>query len=216
MKKSIAILTSILSLLCTACGEVAYSESSYTEDTGVCVFETVENIDELADYIIDNRYGDSYKAFNHSAQKDNESEFTMYSLENIPTGYELDAIRAPEQSSLITMNYIKSEGDAASKITFVWDYKNNGEAFFQDTIDSLGLIDFPAMPGYYYVQTVDDFQQNIYQIYWVEDGYKFQANIPVSLFSDSEEKDVAVLSGEKTPEDFENLLALEKQDYPIE
>ena len=140
----------------------------------------------------------------------------MYTLGNIPTGYVLDNIRTSESSSLVTMNYIKDNGTTASKIVFVWDYKNNGDSFFQDTIENLGLELMPGMPGYYYVQTVDDMNQSIYQIYWVEDGYKFQANIPTSLIGNFEENDMAVLSGESEKAEYNDILLLEKTEYPIE
>lgn len=215
MKKSIIILAAVLLLFCTACGEDNTSESEdyivYSGDSGSCGFEIVENIDELADYIIDNRHENTSKAFEHSAQKDNASAFTMYTLENIPSDYQLENIRLPDKSSLLTMNYSKTEGTTGSKIAFVWDYKNNGELFFQETIDILGLEPLYGMSEYYYVQTVDDWNQSIYQIYWVEDEYKFQTNIPVSLIGDFEENDTAVLT-----ENVRTLLTLKKTDYPVE
>ena len=216
MKKAIIILTALLLLFCTACGEDNTFESEdyivYSGDSGSCGFETVENIDELAEYIIDNRNGNSSKAFNHSAQKDNESAFTIYSPANIPSGYNLSEIRIRDYSSYISMDYVCDDSEnGKSKITFVWDYKNNGELFFQETIDNLGLEPLYGMSEYYYVQTVDDWNQSIYQIYWVEDEYKFQANIPVSLIGDPAENDTAVLT-----ENVRTLLTLKKTDYPVE
>lgn len=39
--------------------------------------------------------------------------------------------------------------------------------------------------GYYYVGTVNEYEEEIYQIYWYKDGYSFQANIPKELINKS-------------------------------
>ncbi|MBE6861533.1 MAG: hypothetical protein E7497_01345 [Ruminococcus sp.] len=220
MKKAIIILTALLLLFCTACGEENTSTSEdyivYSGDSGSCGFKIVENVDELAEYIIDNRNGSSSKAFNHSAQKDNESAFTIYSPANIPSGYNLSEIRIRDYSSYISMDYVCDDSEnGKSKITFVWGFETDGDKFLSQAINMMELSPMPGMPGYYYIGVTDDYGVEIYQIYWSEDGYYMQANIPTSLIGNFEENDMAVLSGESEKAEYNDILLLEKTEYPI-
>ncbi len=68
-------------------------------------------------------------------------------------------------------------------MTFVWGFNTDGDEYMKQYPDKR----MPDMPEYKCGAATDDNGTNIYQIYWSEDGYFMQFDIPFELFDSSEE-----------------------------
>lgn len=221
MKKSIIVCICILScMLISGCGNDA-ENSSDNENTSsfangsaeesICTETTFDSLDKLADYIIENKDHQFKSIFENSARAGNSESFSIYTLSDIPEGYSLNKIRTSDYSNFISMDYICGNNSDRKKITFVWGFNCNddGSECLNTAISSIGLSTMPGYPGFYYIQTVDDLGVSIYQIYWIEDNYYFQANIPAELISLSDNS-VSDLSVQKMSD-----ISVQKNEYSI-
>lgn len=135
---------------------------------------------ELIEYIGSDRENQPQELFEKN--KDNKEQLITYSFDNIPDGYELKSVR--ENGNFLTYDYTDSESNF--KITFVWGFRTEGDEYLKNAVEMFELSPLPEHDGCYYSEAADDAGNHIYQIYWSEDGYCFQVNIPTKLLDSSE------------------------------
>lgn len=185
MKKSIIYIgVLIVCFLFTAC-EKNDSELSESTSSSLNIEISYENkfssVDELAEFIIENKDSQFKSLFTNRSQESVSPKLAVYTLSNVPEGYELNEIIQHE--NFISMNYLNK---TESEITFVWGFNTDGDVYLRNAIDTFGLTEFPSMDECYYSEAVNDYGEHIYQIYWSEDGYCFQVNIPTKIFNSSD------------------------------
>lgn len=185
MKKSIIYIGAVIvCFLFTACekNDSGLSESNSSSlDIEISYENKFSSVDELAEFIIENKDAQFKSLFANRSEESASSELTVYTLSNVPEGYELNEII--QRGNFISMNYLdKSE----SEITFVWGFNTDGDVYLKNAVDTFGLTEFPDMKEYYYSEAENDYGEHIYQIYWSEDGYCFQVNIPTKTFESSD------------------------------
>lgn len=194
MKNSLIICILILScMFIPGCGSdnesLSVNENTFLAadniDDSICTETTFNSLDELADYIIKYKDDEFKRIFDNSARASNSNSFSIYTLSDIPQDYSLKKITTSSYSDFISMDYISGNNSDRKKITFVWDFNCDGDGSecLDTAISSIGLSPMPGYAGLYYIQTIDDLGVSIYQIYWIDDGYYFQANIPVELIN---------------------------------
>lgn len=221
-----------MSLIITGCE----SDKSHLKDESVdkssenmLIENKFASVDELAEFMIENKNGDFNSLFSSSQPK--SSEFTVYALKNLPDNYNLYDVT--QNGSFISFDYLNdeaekyevsennnklsnkvdiendvsiaydsessyydesseenlnklSENSNISKMTFVWGYNTEGDIYLKNAIEMFELTEMPNMPNFYYSEACDDYGVNIYQIYWSQDGYCFQLNIPTEMFNNPE------------------------------
>ncbi len=151
--------------------------SNSTNDYSLA-FEEIKTEEQLYNYLKDEIARNPESIFAQNVRRD--QLIPIYSLET-PQDYALSYIDTADHGEYITMHYRNAQDDA-QQITFVWGYKTLGDKYLNDAIEMLGLTEIPGMNGYYYVGAANDSGTQIYQIYWSEDGYYMQANVPVVIF----------------------------------
>ncbi len=185
MKKIIIYIGAlIICFIFTACekNDSELSEStSGSLDCEISYENKFSSVDELAEYITENKDAQFKSLFTNRSQESVSPELTVYTLSNVPEGYELNEII--QHGNFISMNYLNK---TESEITFVWGFNTDGDVYLKNAVDTFELTEFPYMNGYYYSEAVNDYGENIYQIYWSEDSNCFQLNIPTKTFESSD------------------------------
>lgn len=187
MKKLICLFLSV-ALMCLPACSTGNENSTYknndTDDVDyeVLSFSKEESIQNISIYR-NNEF--IKKLFEHESQKKcPEGSFYYYTLKTLPEGYEFAFSR--QNGYYISTYYMKKDSfekgvadydkisPAEGGITFVWAFAGNGQNLLKDTISKCHLTEVPNMPGFYH---------NGFQIFWEENGYCMQVNIPTELLS---------------------------------
>lgn len=193
---------------------VVTEQSPYdSSDEYMLIEESFGGEDELINYLIKSREDQPDELFESSQRSDGE-QLIMYSFNDIPHGYEL--VSAKENGNFMTYDYINESDN--SKLTFVWGFLTEGDEYLKNAIEMFGLTEIPDRKGYYYSLAMDDTGTYIYQIYWSQDGYCFQLNIPTSCMYIELDEETAMFLPETALASKEALIELEvtKKTYPIE
>ena len=165
----------------------------HSDDENLLFVPEYPSEEEMIDYIIADKDDQADELF-----ENDKSRIICYNLDNVPEGYELSSVR--ENGNFLTYDYKSKSG---SKVTFVWGFGTEGDEYLKNAVEMFELEPLDGYEGYYYSKAVDDSGTEIYQIYWSEDGYCFQVNIPV-----------AILLGESDNISYD--FSITKKNYDIE
>ena len=146
------------------------NDSESQTDNDVDIVPEFESESQLRQYLILSKDTQNPRLF----EKD---DLINYSFDNIPVGYKL--AKAMENGIFLTYRYLNEKDN--SQISFMWGFGTEGKEYLKNAIKTFGLTALPGYEGYYYSKAIDDTGTDIYQIYWSEDGYCFQLNIPSDM-----------------------------------
>lgn len=202
MKPKIMIPAMLLCALLTSC-----SQDAPAANDDSCTFDTFQSEEQLYAYLQEEvaRHPDSTFAQNVGR----DQVIPLYTME-VPEGYVLTSIDTTNYSAYISMHY-RDDKDSTRQITYVWGYNTLGDKYLNEAVEMIGLTAIPGMEDYYYIGAADDSGTQIYQIYWSEDGYQMQANVPVEVFGRIGD----TLSDERSGAVSHMPLSLRRQEIPI-
>ena len=207
MKKSYYVIMAMIlgiSFLLTGCGksgaesEISGDDGSVIDPYGDWCINLIpvecKTLEESADTIYRKIAPENAELFfEHEGQRKNPGMLTLYLLENIPERYKLYSTEVDDAS--IKYNYIWVKDDGTESLI---EYKHSiGITHFESytvdktNVEHLGLSEwtYGTRDDFYFYCGAFNGIEGIHQIYWAENGYKFQANIPCDLiFRGSEDE----------------------------